>query len=48
MHDAANFDKRTLPRIWLKQELTITVANLTKPKSNKTWVLFNTDANGTL
>jgi hypothetical protein len=43
---AANSDERTSPRIWLKQESTITIANLTKPNSNKTWVLFNTDATG--
>jgi hypothetical protein len=48
MEDAANSDKRTLPRIWLKQESTITIANLTKPKSNKNWALFNIDATGTV
>lgn len=46
MNDAANSDNRTLPRIWLKKESTITVANLTKPKSNKHWALFNVDATG--
>jgi len=38
--DATNIRRKTFPRIWLKQELTITILNLTQPKSFKQWVFL--------
>lgn len=45
-NDATDIGRKTFPRIWLKQEPTITIPNLTKPKSFKQWVLFNIQATG--
>lgn len=43
---ATNISRKTFPRIWLRQEPTITILNLTKPKSFQQWVLFNIQATG--
>jgi hypothetical protein len=48
MKDATNSSTRYIPRLWLKKEPTTTIHNLTKSKSNETWVLFNIDATGAL
>jgi hypothetical protein len=47
MTDATKISRKTFPRIWLKQEPTITIRNLTQPKSFNQWVLFNIQATGT-
>jgi hypothetical protein len=44
--DATNINRKTFPRIWLKEEPTITILNLTQPKSFNQWVLFNIQATG--
>ena len=41
-----SISRKTFPRIWLKQEPTITLLNLTQPKSFDQWVLFNIQATG--
>jgi hypothetical protein len=44
--NATNISRKTFPRIWLKQEPTKTILNLTQPKSFNQWVLFNIQATG--
>lgn len=44
--DGISISRKTFPRIWLKQEPTITILNLTQPKSFDQWVLFNIQATG--
>ena len=40
MKNATSISRKTFPRIWLKQEPTITILNLTQPKSFKQWVFL--------
>jgi hypothetical protein len=44
--NVTKINRKTFPRIWLKQEPTITIRNLTQPKSFEEWVLFNIQATG--
>jgi len=44
--DVTKSSRKTFPRMWLKREPTITIRNLTQPKSFQQWVLFNIQATG--